>query len=311
MKKSILLFVILCHFLMSAQSQKVVQSEIAINPLINGTLYLPENNSAKTKLVILIAGSGPTDRNGNQTGAVTNFAKNFAVAVAEGGNPIFTYDKRMFAQMKAGTLDEKSMRFEDGIKDVEDIIAFFKAQKKYSKIIIAGHSEGSLIGMIAAQAKADAYLSLAGVGTSADEIILEQITKQAPVFKEDVKKNVAILKSGQTFTLENQMLAAIFRESVQPYMISWFKYNPQDEIKKLKIPILLVNGTKDIQVAVKELDLLKAANPNAQVAVIENMNHLFREIKGDDAENMASYTDANLPVMSSVITIVNQFIKSI
>jgi len=301
----------LCSLNSSAQTKKITENQIAVNPLINGTLYIPENNSTKTKLVILIAGSGPTDRNGNQMGAVTNFAKNFAVAVAEGGNAVFAYDKRMFAQMKSGELKEETMRFEDGIKDVEDIIIFFRAQKKYSKIIIAGHSEGSLIGMVAAQGKADAYISLAGVGNPADEIILEQITKQAPMLKDEVEKNLAILKSGQTFTLENQMLASIFRESVQPYMISWFKYNPQNEIKKLKIPVLLINGTKDIQVDVRELDLLKVAKPDAQVAVIENMNHLLREIKGDDTENIASYTDGNLPVMAPLISIVNQFIKSI
>lgn len=311
MKKSILMLLAFCSITASAQTKKITETEIAVNPLINGTLYLPENNSTKTKLVIMIAGSGPTDRNGNQMGAVTNFSKKFAVAVAEDGNAVFAYDKRMFAQMKSGEIKEETMRFDDGINDAKDIINFFKAQKKYSKIIIAGHSEGSLIGMVAAQGNADAYISLAGVGTSADEIILEQISKQAPMLKDEVQKNLATLKSGQTFKLENQMLASIFRESVQPYMISWFKYNPQDEIKKLKIPVLIVNGTKDIQVTVKELELLKAAKTDAKVAVIDNMNHLFREIKGDDTENMASYTDANLPVMPELIAIVNQFIKSI
>ncbi len=311
MKKSILLLLALFGLTASAQTKKITETEIAVNPLINGTLYLPENSSAKTKLVILIAGSGPTDRNGNQMGAVTNFAKKFAVAVAEEGNAVFAYDKRMFAQMKSGEINEETMRFDDGIKDAKDIINFFKAQKKYSKIVVAGHSEGSLIGMVAAQGNADAYISLAGVGNSADEIILEQISKQAPMMKEEVQKNLATLKSGQTFTLENQMLASLFRESVQPYMISWFKYNPQDEIKKLKIPVLIINGTKDIQVTVKELELLKAVKPDAKTAVIENMNHLFRDIKGDDTENRASYTDANLPVMPELITVVNQFLKSI
>ena len=311
MKKSILLLLALFGLTVSAQTKKITETEIAVNPLINGTLYLPENSSAKTKLVILIAGSGPTDRNGNQMGAVTNFAKKFAVAVAEEGNAVFAYDKRMFAQMKSGEINEETMRFDDGIKDAKDIINFFKAQKKYSKIVVAGHSEGSLIGMVAAQGNADAYISLAGVGNSADEIILEQISKQAPMMKEEVQKNLATLKSGKTFTLENQMLASLFRESVQPYMISWFKYNPQDEIKKLKIPVLIINGTKDIQVTVKELELLKAAKPDAKTAVIENMNHLFRDIKGDDTENRASYTDANLQVMPELITVVNQFLKSI
>ena len=311
MKKTILLLFVVCNFVANAQSKKVGESEIAINKLINGTLFTPENHSSKTKLVIMISGSGPTDRNGNQMGATSNFAKNLATAIAAQGNAVFTYDKRMFAEMASGTLKEETMRFDDGIADAKDVITYFKSQKKYSKIIVAGHSEGSMVGMVAALGNADGFISLAGAGRPADEILLEQIGKQAPNLKDEVQKNLDLLKKGETFTLENQMLASIFRESVQPYMISWFKYNPQVEIKKLKIPVLLVNGTKDIQVPVKDAELLKGAKPDAQIAVINNMNHIFREIKGDDTENYKSYSDTSLPVMDQLVTVVNQFIKSI
>jgi fermentation-respiration switch protein FrsA (DUF1100 family) len=107
------------------------------------------------------------------------------------------------------------------------------------------------------------------------------------------------------------MLASLFRESVQPYMISWIKYNPQNEIKKLQIPVLLINGTKDLQVTVSEAELLKKAKPEAKLVIIENMNHIFKEIKGDDAENMKSYSDPNLPVTEKLVTAINLFIKSL
>ena len=90
--------------------------------------------------------------------------------------------------------------------------------------------------------------------------------------KEEVEKNLATLKNGNTFELKNQMLASLFRASVQPYMISWIKYNPQTEIKKLQIPSLLINGDKDIQVSVQDAQLLQQAKPNAQLHIISNMN---------------------------------------
>ena len=191
------------------------------------------------------------------------------------------------------------------------VVTFFKTQKKYNHIIIAGHSEGSLIGIIAADKNADAFISLAGAGRTIDLIIEDQIAKQAPSLKAETHDYLALLKKGQTFELKNQMLASLFRESVQPYMISWIKYNPQEEIKKLTIPVLIVNGTKDIQVEVSEAELLKQAKPEAKLSIIENMNHIFKEIKGDKTENMASYTNPDLPVSKALIDTMTQFITSL
>jgi hypothetical protein len=165
--------------------------------------------------------------------------------------------------------------------------------------------------MIASKDNADAFISLAGAGRTIDEIITEQIEQQVPSLKEEVQQDFTILKKGETFELKNPMLASIFRESSQPYMISWIKYNPQDEIKKLSVPVLLINGTKDMQVKATEAGLLKQAKPDARLQLIPDMNHIFKEIKNDDSENMASYTNPDLPVMQELITIVNQFIKSL
>ena len=259
----------------------------------------------------MISGSGPTNRSGNQIGGMTNCSKFLAQGLVKNDIAVFTYDKRMFAQMKAGNLDEKTMRFDDGINDAKDVIAYFRLQKKYTKILIAGHSEGSTIGMVAADKNADAFISIAGPGRSADEILSTQLEKQVPMMKKDFDGYLSTLKKGETFELKNQMLASVFRESVQPYMISWFKYNPQDEIKKLKIPVLIINGTKDLQVPVTEAELLKSAKPDAKLVIIDNMNHVLKDIKGDDSENMASYNNGELQVSETLINAVNQFTKSI
>ena len=217
----------------------------------------------------------------------------------------------MFAQFSQGTLNEATLSFEDFINDAKEAFTYFKNQKKYNKIIIAGHSEGSLLGMVAANNSAEAFIFIAGAGRSIDAVIVEQLEKQAPFLKEEVLKNFEILKSGKTFELKNEILAALFRTSVQPYMISWLKYNPQDEIKKLNIPILIVNGTKDLQVSVSEAELLKKALPTAELVIIDLMNHVFKEIKGDTTENMKLYNDPYLPISAQLLNTITRFIKAL
>ena len=86
--------------------------------------------SSKPNLVLIIAGSGPTNRNGNQVGMQNNSLKFLAEEIAKDGNVAFSFDKRIITQMKEGKLDEKSLQFDDLINDVKDIITYFKKQKK-------------------------------------------------------------------------------------------------------------------------------------------------------------------------------------
>ena len=313
MKKTLftVLFIMLSAAIFSQKTEPFTKENIAVNDLLNGTLYTPIQHNKKTNLVILIAGSGPTDRNGNQNGLVNNSLKLLAEALANNGIAVYSYDKRIFAQMATAKLDEASLSFDHFIDDAKAVVQFFKNQKKYRTITIAGHSEGALIGMVAANGNTDAYISIAGAGRPIDDVLLEQIEKQAPFLKDEVQKNLASLKNGNTFELKNQMLASLFRASVQPYMISWIKYNPQNEIKKLRIPILLINGDKDIQVSVNDAQLLQQAKPDAQLKIIPDMNHIFKEIKGDDAENKASYTNPDLPISVELSSIITTFIRSL
>jgi alpha/beta superfamily hydrolase len=315
MKKSLLLLLLLFSIVCFSQQETATKSfnkeEIAINPLITGSLYSPLKQNKKTNLVLLIAGSGPTDRDGNQKGLINNSLKYLSEELVKNDIAVFSYDKRIISQMKTGTVNEATLTFDDFITDATSVLLFYKNQKKYNKIIIAGHSEGSLIGMIAAKDKADGFISLAGPGRTINAILVEQITKQAPFLKEETQKNLDILKSGKTFELKNPMLASIFRESIQPYMISWIKYDPQIEIAKLQMPIVIINGNKDIQVSVQEAELLKKAKPEAELVLIENMNHVFKEIKGDEAENMKSYTNAELPIVLKLTSAITVFVKSL
>lgn len=309
--KKIVYLLLVTSTIASAQNAFTTK-DIEINALLKGSMFMPIKPNAKTDLVILLSGSGPTDKNGNQKGIENNSLLYLSEALANNNIAAFSFDKRTVVLSKDKTANEQDMKFDDLINDTKDVITYFKNKKQFRRIIIAGHSEGSLVGMVASLGTADAFISIAGPGKSIDETIVEQITKQAPTLKEEVVSGMESLKKGVTFEPKNPMLASIFRPSVQPYMISWIKFNPSIEIKKLKIPVLLINGTKDLQVTVTDAELLKAAKPDAQIEIITNMNHVFKNIKTDDtAENIASYSNPATENIPELIFVINRFIKSL
>ena len=144
---------------------------------IEGTLLQASN---KQKIVIIIAGSGPTDRDGNSVAGVnSNTYRLLAAALQKNNIASFRYDKRGIAKSAFKNLKESDLLFEDYINDAKEIFFYLKDTLGYKDIYFAGHSEGSLIGMIAAeQTTPKGDISLAGVGRSIDLIITEQVTAQ-------------------------------------------------------------------------------------------------------------------------------------
>ncbi len=308
MKQFLLLFALLLTGFLSAQTP--AEEEITVNPLIKGTLFTPSKMTGNI-LVIIIAGSGPTNRSGNQVGAANNSLRYLAQDIANNGNAAFSYDKRIIAQMIAGTVDESTLRFEDFINDAKEVIRYFKGQHKYKKIIVAGHSEGSLIGMIAANGNADGFISISGAGRPADEILFEQLNTKFPKLKEELQTTLDKVKKGETYTPKSPIIASVFRESVQPYLKSWIQYNPQKEISKLSIPVLILNGDKDLQVPPSDAKLLQKAKPDARLYIVSNMNHVLKEIKGDETENLESYSNPDLPDDAEFLLAIRAFLLSV
>ena len=285
-------------------AQNFSATELSINRHVDGTLLTPDGIE-QPPLVIFIAGSGPTDRNGNQALVKNNMLKKLAESLSERGFATFRYDKRVVKQLRTRNLD-KNIRFDDFVTDAKSVINHFKST--YSNLIVAGHSQGSLVGLLTLDAGANGFISLAGAANSIDQIILEQISKSAPFFTADTKRVLDLLKSGQTTTDFPPALSSIFNLDLQPFMSNWMQYNPKDLIKKLEIPVLIINGTKDLQVAITEAQQLKEAKEEAQLEIIENMNHLLFEINGDDLVNSKSYNDNSYVVMPQVIEIITAFI---
>jgi len=289
----------------TSRAQNYSATEVTINRHIDGTLLTPESVE-NPPLVILIPGSGPTDRNGNQSFMKNDMLKKLAEGLSENGIASFRYDKRIVKQLRTRNLD-KNIRFDDFVTDAKSVVNHFKPS--YKSIIIAGHSQGSLVGLLATEVGVDGFISLAGAANSIDQIILEQISKTAPYFIADTKRVLEVLKSGQTTTDFPQPLSSMFNLEIQPFMINWMQYNPKELIKDLEIPVLILNGTKDLQVNSTEAQLLKEAKEDAELFIIENMNHLLFEINGDDLVNSKSYNDKTYPVMPEVIERIVDFIQ--
>jgi hypothetical protein len=180
-------------------------------------------------------------------------------------------------------------------------VSFLRNDPRFSTISVIGHSEGALIGMLAARAaRADGFVSIAGTARRASDLIRAQLEPQLAPMPELAKSAgtvLASLEAGRTTTALPALpaLAQLFRPSVQPYLISWFKYLPAEEIARLTIPTLIVQGTTDIQVPAAEAEALGRARPDAKVQVIEGMNHVLKLVT-EPARQKASYGDPSLPI---------------
>lgn len=292
----------------SAQEQTFHSEDLSVTRLIDGTLLMPATPE-KPPLAIIIGGSGPTDRNGNQQMMVNNSLKFLAEGLYKNGIATFRYDKRIVKQMKMHAVDEKNIRFDDFIDDAIAVFEFFKNDARFSKIFFIGHSQGSLVGMVAAQKGANGFVSIAGAGQEIDDVIIDQLAKQAPGLVDNARTSFDDLRANGMALNYSPGLASIFRKELQPFIFTWMQYDPKVEITKLDVPVLIINGDKDIQVQVSEAELLRNAKPDAEFKIIENMNHVLKEIEGNDLENSKSYNIYNLPVVPELIAVISDFIK--
>lgn len=277
---------------------------------IYGTLLVPQISN-KVPVALLIAGSGPTDRNGNNTMMKNNALKMLADSLYAHGIASLRYDKRGIAASKAAAPEVSKMRFERFIQDAEDWVEFLEQDKRFGSVVIMGHSQGSLVGMVAAQQKGVAkFISLEGAGEPIGTVIKKQLSVQPTVVIENSNRILDSLANGKTVDSVPQYLMTLFRPGVQPFLISWMHYNPQSEIQKLHIPVLIIQGTTDIQVSQQDAENLVKANPNAKLEVINGMNHILKDAPANRQENYKTYFEPNLPLNAELVKAVVQFIKN-
>lgn len=280
---------------------------------IYGTLTIPEKFKNET-VALIIAGSGPTDRNGNNTGipGENNCLKMIAEALAEEGLASVRYDKRGIGESIGLVKKEEELVFEDYVEDVYLWIEKLKKDNQFSNIIIIGHSEGALIGAVAAsKINIQGYVSLAGMGFSAYDTLMRQLKGQPGDIAERSQPILDELKKGNLVEDIDKNLESLFRPSVQPYMISWLKYDPAEEIKKIKAPVLIIQGKNDLQVTVEDAKRLYEENPDAKLVLIEKMNHILKDAPKSKNRNFATYSKPDLPLNKEFVEELISFLNDI
>jgi pimeloyl-ACP methyl ester carboxylesterase len=288
---------------------------------IRGALVVPAAPD-KVPIVLIIAGSGPTDRNGNSTllPGKNNSYKMLAESLATAGIASLRYDKRgLGASAKAGGAGESNLRFDMYVDDAAAWVMQLRADKRFSRVIVAGHSEGSLIGMLAARkVQTDGFISIAGVAHRASDVLRDQLRPQIgalPALWDGSETVLASLERGVVVDALPPAVQAVpaiaqmYRPSVQPYLISWFKFVPSAELAAVPVPVLLLQGTTDIQVRVDEAKALKTARPDAELILVESMNHVMKHAPADRTQNVATYSNPDLPIVADVPNAIVAFVR--
>lgn len=296
----------------------ITESPILLKTLggtLSGTLGMPVGASGKVPVVLIIAGSGPVDRDGNSAklGLHTNDYKLMAEGLGKNGIATLRYDKRLVGE-SIGTTKEDDLHFDDFTDDAIGFISLLKNDQRFSKVIVLGHSEGSLVGILASSASegnVNAFISVAGAGESADKILTEQMKSQPQYLSDGLKTILDSLRRGKFTKKVDPALYFIARPSIQWYLVTWCRFDPAKEIKKLKIPTLIIQGTTDLQVGMVNAEKLKKGKSNSILVPIEGMNHVLKEAPPDKQQNLATYTKPDLPLKPELITSVVDFIKGL
>jgi pimeloyl-ACP methyl ester carboxylesterase len=308
----ILLLAVAAQVLAAPAGDQPIALETA-SGTVAGSLRLPAG-VGKAPVVLIIAGSGPTDRDGNSAmiPGRNDSLRMLAEALAQAGLASVRYDKRGIGASRSAAPDESQLRFDTYVEDAAAWIAKLKADPRFSSVAVIGHSEGALIGMLAAErAGASAYVSLAGVAEGPGALLRKQLAgKLPPPLAADNERILASLEQGKTVAEVPPALAAMYRPSVQPYLISWMRYVPSARIAALRMPVLIVQGTTDIQVDAGQAQALKAARPDAALAIIPGMNHVLKDVPADPQRQMASYGDPSLPLHPRLAPAIAGFLRA-
>jgi pimeloyl-ACP methyl ester carboxylesterase len=307
----------LCH-------GQYAEQEIAIpcdSDSLYGTLTLPDSIS-HPPLILLIAGSGPTDRDGNNTlvAGKNNSLKMLAHDLASQGIASLRYDKRgIGASRKAArslnsdSIDEASLTFDDFVTDALSWVGYFSKSTATGPVFIAGHSEGSLIAIQTARLVEDeisGIISIAGPGRSFDTILIEQLSAGAPFLVPGARQILDSMTAGVRVDTVPPMLNSLFRPSVQPFLISLLKYHPAQEIAALSpLPTLILQGTHDLQITPEDARALSDARPDAKVIEIRGMNHILKSAPAERLPNLLTYSQPDLPLAQGLVEAITAFVN--
>ncbi len=293
-----------------AQKKSTEINLVTTKGSLSGTL-LPANPNQT--IAIIIAGSGPTDRDGNNyLGVKANSYKLVAEGLAKQGIASLRYDKRAVGKSSSPGMKEADLRFDDYINDVKSWLNYVLDSLKYKKVVLIGHSEGALLASIAGQVdRVTGVVLVSGMGRSFDEVIAEQISKNAPlIIQQESQTIIDSLKEGKLVSKVPSYFNTLYRPSVQPYLISLLKYAPLAQASMLQKPVLILQGDADSQIQVKDSEALAKVVKQAQLVIIPKMDHVLKEV-ADLQKPLANYTNAEGPLAPGFLNALTDFIKNL
>jgi hypothetical protein len=265
--------------------------------------------------VLLIAGSGPTDRDGNSTAPGVRPAnlKLIAEGLAAAGVPSLRYDKRAIAKSAPAAVREADLRFTTAVDDAVEFARLLKAQPGVTCVVLLGHSEGALVAALAAQKiESCGVIEVSGIGRPLGVVLREQLTAQnlPPPLPAQIETSLTELEHGRQIA-NVPGLEALFRPSVQPYLISQLTIDPPKALAAVKAPVLILQGDNDLQVSLADARLLAAARPDAKLVIVPGMNHVLKAAPTDRAGNLAAYADPDRPLAPGVMPAILDFVKGV
>ncbi|MDP1913442.1 alpha/beta hydrolase [Brevundimonas sp.] len=277
---------------------------------LHGTLLAPEGSTRAVALII--AGSGPTDRDGNSPlGVSASSYRLLAEGLAAHGVATVRADKRGVGASAYPGMAEADLRFTDYSDDARAWAAEAARLTGQPCAWLIGHSEGALVALAAVARGDDAVCGLvllSGAGRPVGAVLREQLANAPEPLRGQAMAILAELEAGRPVTDVPPQLAALFRPSVQPYMISWLPLDPAEMVAAWDGPVMIGQGTTDIQVGLTDARALAAARPDARLAIWEGVNHQLKIAPADRAANLATYSDPTLPLAPGVVDDVAGFI---
>jgi pimeloyl-ACP methyl ester carboxylesterase len=278
---------------------------------LHGTLLTPD---APTAVAVILPGSGPTDRDGNSPlGVSASTYRLLAEGLAAQGIATVRIDKRGIAASAAAGPAEVDLRFDAYAADARAWAAEAASRAGLPCAWLIGHSEGALVALKAVEGGDDkicGLILLSGAGRPAGVVIREQLATLPEPMNTQAFAALTQLEAGRTVGDTPPALAALFRPSVQPYLISWLPLDPAVLLAAYDGPIFIGQGTTDLQIGVTDAQALAAADPKATLKLWDGVNHLLKTAPADRPANMATYADPTLPLAPGVADDVGAFIRA-
>lgn len=286
---------------------------------LKATLLMPDAGSVRNApAVLIVPGSGPTDRDGNNPlGVKAATYRLLAEALAQRGVSTVRIDKRGMFASGGAIPDANNVTISDYANDVHAWVNVIKGKTGAPCVWALGHSEGGLVALAAAQ-RPDGLCGLILVSTpgrALGEVLRAQLRANpanAPLLA-DADSAISKLERGGHVEVSSMhpALQRLFAPAVQDFLISSMSLDPVALLKSYRGPVLLIQGDKDLQVSVEDAQRLGQANASARVVVLPDVNHVLKTISsGARSANLAAYADPSLPIAPGIVEAIADVIQS-